>query len=253
MRHKHEGRKLGKTAEHRNAMLGNMVTSLIRSERIFTTIPKAKEAKKLIEHLITQARRGNAAAAGGEEARRLALRRQIARTVHDPEILRKLFDEIAPRYVDRPGGYTRILRLATMRVGDSAQKAILELLKKDEEGRKKKKTPRKTYHKFDMPSAPVIVKPVEVEAPAAEAPAAEAPTGEAAQAAPAAAPGSAAPAAHAPAAHAPAAKPAHAAHKAEAPKKEKTHKAEAEKPAAEKKAKAKAPESKEAKPKAKKE
>ena len=260
MRHKHEGRKLGKTAEHRNAMLGNMVTSLIRSERIFTTIPKAKEAKKLIEHLITQARRGNAAAAGGEEARRLALRRQIARTVHDPEILRKLFDEIAPRYVDRPGGYTRILRLATMRVGDSAQKAILELLKKDEEGRKKKKTPRKTYHKFDMPSAPVIVKPVEVEAPAAEAPVAEAPAGEAAQAAPGsapaapgAAPGAAPAAAQAPGAHAPAAKPAHAAHKAEAPKKEKAHKAEGEKPAAEKKAKAKASESKEAKPKAKKE
>ena len=243
MRHKHEGRKLGKTAEHRHAMLGNMVTSLFRSERIFTTIPKAKEAKKFAEHLITQARRGNAAAAGGEEARRLALRRQIARTVHDPAILKKLFDEIAPRYVDRPGGYTRILRLSTMRVGDSAQKAILELLKKDEEGRKKKKTPRKTYHKVEMPSAPVIVKEAEVETPV-EAPAAEAPAGEAAQAAPE----GAAPAAEkVPAKHAPAAP------KAEAPKKEKAHKAEAEKPATEKKAKAKAAESKESKPKTKKE
>ncbi len=250
MRHKHEGRKLGKTAEHRHAMLGNMVTSLFKAERIMTTVPKAKEAKKVAEHIITQARRGNAAAAGGAEERRLAARRQIAKTVHDPAILRKLFDEIAPRYVDRPGGYTRILRLSTMRVGDSAQKAILELLKKDEEGRKKKKTPRKTYHKVDMPSAPVAA--TEAEAPAeaaAEAAAAEAPAGEAAApAAPEAPPG--APGA-APAAEHPAHAPKHApAHKGEAPKK--AHKAEAEKPAAEKKPKAKA-EPKESKPKAKKE
>ena len=76
--------------------------------------------------------------------------------MHDSEVLRKLFDEIAPRYVDRPGGYTRIMRLGTVRVGDAAQKAILELLKKDEEGRKKKKTPRKTYHKIEMPAAPGV-------------------------------------------------------------------------------------------------
>jgi len=102
--------------------------------------------------------------------------------VQDSDVLRKLFDEIAPRYVDRPGGYTRIMRLGSVRVGDSASKALLELLKKDEEGRKKKKTPRKTYHKIEMPAAPGAkekpAKPVEapvesaVEAPAAEAAAA---------------------------------------------------------------------------------
>jgi large subunit ribosomal protein L17 len=179
MRHRRDGRKLGITATHRRAMLANMVTSLFKSERIETTVPKAKEARRLAERLITFARRGNAAAAGGAAERKLAARRHVARTVRDSEILRKLFDEIAPRYVDRPGGYTRIIRLGSVRVGDSASKAILELLKKDEEGRKKKKTSRKTYHKVEMPAEPgareKAAKPAEAapESPAA-APAAEA-------------------------------------------------------------------------------
>jgi large subunit ribosomal protein L17 len=154
MRHRHDGRKLGITASHRKAMLSNMVTSLFATERIETTVPKAKEARRLAERLITFARRGNAAGADGHEERRLAARRHIARTVHDSEILRKLFNEIAPRFADRPGGYTRILRLGSVRVGDAARRAILELVKKDEEKRKKKKTPRKTYHKVEMAAAP---------------------------------------------------------------------------------------------------
>ena len=213
MRHRHHGRKLGITASHRKAMLGNMVTSLFASERIETTVPKAKEARRLAERLITFARRGNAAAAAGAAEKQLAARRHVARIVHDSEVLRKLFDEIAPRYVDRPGGYTRIMRLGKPRVGDAASTALLELLKKDEEGRKKKKAPRKTYHKVETPAAPAAretaPKPVEaapegaVEAPAAAAPAAEA--------------------------HAPKAK----VHKTEAahPEKKKTHKAEGEKKA----------------------
>jgi large subunit ribosomal protein L17 len=231
MRHRHEGRKLGKTAEHRKAMLSNMVTSLFERERIQTTIPKAKEVRKLAERIITQARRGNAAAAGGRAERQLAARRHVARTVRDPEILKKLFDEIAPRYVERPGGYTRILRLGTTRVGDAAQNALLELLKKDEEGRKKKKKPRKTYHKVEIPIAPAAKKAAPpVEAPPAEA-AAEGAT--AAEGAPGA---EIAPAASA---AAPAEK-----HKKEAPKKEKAHKAEASKSAGQQKAKAKAKHSK---------
>jgi len=143
MRHRRDGRKLGITAEHRKAMLANMVTSLFKHERIETTTPKAKEARRLAEKLITHARRGD-----------LASRRHVARTIQDVAVLQKLFAEIAPRYVDRPGGYTRIIRLGTVRLGDGGSKSILELLKKDEEKRSKKKTSRKTYHKIDMPAAP---------------------------------------------------------------------------------------------------
>jgi large subunit ribosomal protein L17 len=194
-------------------MLANMVTSLFRSERIETTLPKAKEAKRLAERLITFARRGNAGAAAGAAEKKLAARRHVARIVQDSDVLRKLFDEIAPRYVDRPGGYTRIVRLGSVRVGDAASKALLELLKKDEEGRKKKKTPRKTYHKIEMPAAPGAK-----EKPAGSV---EAPIEGGAQAA-AEAPASAG------TAPAPAEAPKHGAAHA---KKEKPHKAEGEKKA----------------------
>jgi large subunit ribosomal protein L17 len=237
MRHRRDGRKLGITASHRKAMLGNMVTSLFGSERIQTTVPKAKEARRLAERLITFARRGNAAAAGGHEERRLAARRHVARTIHDSEILRKLFNEIAPRFADRPGGYTRILRLGSVRVGDAARRAILELLKKDEEKRKKT-APRKTYHKIEMPAAPT--QKARPAAAAAEAAPGEGAAAEAAAPAAAAAAGGAVPegAAHA---------KAHKAEAAAAPKKEKAHKPEAAKPhkdEGEKKPKAKAAEPK---------
>lgn len=153
MRHRRSGRKLGKTAAHRRAMLANMVTSLFERERIETTIPKAKEARSLAERIITVARRGNAAATAGAKEKQLAARRYVARIVKDPVVLRKLFDEIAPRFVERPGGYTRILRLGRSRVGDSADLALLELLKKDEEPRKKKKKSRKTYRKIEAAAA----------------------------------------------------------------------------------------------------
>jgi large subunit ribosomal protein L17 len=127
MRHRRDGRKLGITATHRRAMLANMVTSLFRSERIETTLPKAKEARRLAERLITFARRGNAGAAGGAAEKKLAARRHVARIVQDSDVLRKLFDEIAPRYVDRPGGYTRIIKLGR-RAGDNAPMSIIELV-----------------------------------------------------------------------------------------------------------------------------
>lgn len=144
MRHNSDGRKLNRTASHRKAMLRNMVTSLFANERINTTTPKAKEARRLAERMITFARRGD-----------LAARRQVAKTVQDPQVLKKLFDEIGPRFADRPGGYTRVLKTG-IRKGDAASTAILELLGSEEEGRKKKKKGRKKYHKVEVPESPVV-------------------------------------------------------------------------------------------------
>lgn len=143
MRHNHDRRKLNRTASHRRAMLRNMVTSLFARERISTTTAKAKETRRLAERMITFARRGD-----------LAARRHVARTVNDPGVLQKLFDEIGPRYADRPGGYTRILKLGIRR-GDAAETAILELIGEDDEGRKKKKKSRKKHHKVEVPASPV--------------------------------------------------------------------------------------------------
>jgi large subunit ribosomal protein L17 len=95
----------------------NLVTELFRHERIQTTVPKAKEARSLAERLITFAKAGD-----------LNARRQAARKLNDPLVLKKLFAEIGPRYSDRPGGYTRILRLSGGRKGDNAEVAILELV-----------------------------------------------------------------------------------------------------------------------------
>jgi len=157
MRHNIDHKKLGRTAAHRKAMLSNMVTSLFERERIETTTVKAKEAKRLAEKMITFARKGD-----------LAARRHVARTVKDPTVLRKLFDEIAPRYVDRPGGYTRVLKTG-VRKGDAARTAILELVGKDDKPRGKKKTSRKTHHKVDIPESPVIAAKRAAEAAAKQA------------------------------------------------------------------------------------
>ena len=111
-----KGRKLQRTASHRRAMLRNLATSLFRHERIETTTAKAKELRPYAERLITLARRGD-----------LHARRLVARRIQDREILGKLFDEIASRYAERPGGYTRILKLGT-RKGDAAEISLLSLI-----------------------------------------------------------------------------------------------------------------------------
>lgn len=121
MRHMKDGRKLSRTASHRRAMLRNMTTSLFEHERIETTLAKAKEARRLAERVITQARRGD-----------LHSRRLVARVVQDPDVLKKLFDTIAPWYANRPGGYTRILRTRA-RLGDGGEMAVLELVKSAEQ------------------------------------------------------------------------------------------------------------------------
>ena len=116
MRHKRQGRKLGRTSAHRKAMLANMATSLFNHEKIKTTEPKSKELRRTAEKLITLAKRGD-----------LHARRMAARTIRDKKILKKLFDDIGPRFADRNGGYTRIVKLGA-RFGDGAPMAIIELV-----------------------------------------------------------------------------------------------------------------------------
>ena len=116
MRHANRGRKLGRTAEHREALLRNMAISLFRHGRISTTTEKAKELRPFAERLITLAKRGDL------HARRLA-----ARDIQDREVLIQLFDAIGPRFAERPGGYTRILKLGHRR-GDGAELAMIELV-----------------------------------------------------------------------------------------------------------------------------
>ncbi|MFP7754918.1 50S ribosomal protein L17 [Thermodesulfobacteriota bacterium B35] len=116
MRHRKAGRKLGRTAAHRKAMLRNMVTALLEHERIVTTVPKAKEARRMAEKMITLGKRGD-----------LHARRQALAYIRSRDIVAKLFDEISAQYADRQGGYTRIIRTGT-RSGDAAPMAIVELV-----------------------------------------------------------------------------------------------------------------------------
>jgi large subunit ribosomal protein L17 len=116
MRHRKAGRKLGRSSGHRRALYKNLITELFRHERIKTTEAKAKAIRGKAEKLITLGKRGDL------HARRLAAVR-----LNDPTIVVKLFDELAPRYEDRPGGYTRILKLGR-RQGDAAPMVLLELV-----------------------------------------------------------------------------------------------------------------------------
>jgi large subunit ribosomal protein L17 len=125
MRHRVAHRKLGRVTEHRLAMLRNQATALILHEHIETTVPRAKELRPFVERLITIAKRG--VADGDGNGRLLHARRLVARELVDRDVVGKLFDTIAPRFAERPGGYTRILRLGYRR-GDSAEVAQLELV-----------------------------------------------------------------------------------------------------------------------------
>ncbi|MBW3564348.1 MAG: 50S ribosomal protein L17 [Acidobacteria bacterium] len=116
MRHRQRNRKLGRTSSHRSALFRNQLASIIREERIVTTLPKAKELRPIIEKMVTLGRDDS-----------VHHRRQAARSIADKDLLRKLFEEIAPRFSDRPGGYTRIVKLGPRR-GDGAEMAILEFI-----------------------------------------------------------------------------------------------------------------------------
>ncbi|MCK5070399.1 MAG: 50S ribosomal protein L17 [Desulfocapsa sp.] len=116
MRHKKAGRRLGRTTSHRRAMVRNMVTSVFEHERIVTTTPKAKEVRRVVDKMITLAKRGD-----------LHAKRQAFSFMQSRDVVAKLFDEIAGQFADRNGGYTRIIQTGQRR-GDAAPMAILELV-----------------------------------------------------------------------------------------------------------------------------
>ncbi len=133
MRHLKAGRKFGRTSDHRNAMFRNMVTALIRRERIQTTLPKAKELRGKVERTITLGKKGT-----------LHARRMAFKLVSEKDVVQKVFGPLAERFADRNGGYTRIIRIGNRR-GDDAPMAYIELIAEDEG--KKKETPAKTKKK----------------------------------------------------------------------------------------------------------
>ena len=120
-------RKLGRTSSHRKAMLSNLATSLLRYEKVTTTLPKAKEVRRIVERLISKSRKDT-----------LASRREVGKLIRDKEVLKKLFSQIGPKFKERPGGYTRILRLG-QRKGDNAFLALIELVEKVDSVVEKKK------------------------------------------------------------------------------------------------------------------
>ncbi len=122
MRHKVAGRHLGRDAAHRKALFSNLIRSLYINERIITTEAKARSIRADAEKLITKAKHGLA-----EGGNRVHAQRQVVAYLHDQTVAKKLFDEIAPRYTTRPGGYTRMLKLGK-RQGDAADMVILELV-----------------------------------------------------------------------------------------------------------------------------
>ncbi|MGD9869035.1 MAG: 50S ribosomal protein L17 [Hyphomicrobiales bacterium] len=120
MRHRRTGRRLNRSASHRTALFANMAAALVKHEQIVTTLPKAKDLKRVVERLITLAKRGD-----------LHARRLVASRLRDEAMVKKLFEVLGPRYKDRPGGYTRVLK-AGFRYGDSAPVAVIELVDRDE-------------------------------------------------------------------------------------------------------------------------
>ncbi len=154
-RHMNTGRKLSRNTSHRKALLRNLIRAVILEESITTTTPKAKEARRVVEKIITQARVGT-----------LAARRHVHKTVRDQAALAKLFETIGPRFKTRPGGYTRLIHTEN-RVGDNAEMAILELVEKSEKvaaepaddkaakkAAKAAKAPKAEAPKADAPAAP---------------------------------------------------------------------------------------------------
>ena len=146
MRHRVAGRRLGRTSEHRVALRRNLAQSLIEHETISTTIEKAKEVKPFVEKLITLAKKGKL------EHRRRAISLLGNRAILDYEdgrankkgtVVGKLFSELGPRYLERPGGYTRIIRLSLRRLGDNGELVLLQLLGQDEPMKKERKASTK--------------------------------------------------------------------------------------------------------------
>jgi large subunit ribosomal protein L17 len=123
MRHQVKGRKLGRTPAHRRALFRNQLASLVREEQIRTTVEKAKELRPIAEKVVTQGKRDT-----------LHARRLVNRWLRERDLVKKVFDEIAPRFRERPGGYLRIVRLGP-RQGDGAEMALLEFVDRGESGK----------------------------------------------------------------------------------------------------------------------
>ena len=123
MRHRKAGRRLNRTTSHRRALFANMAASLIKHEQIVTTLPKAKELRRIVDRLVTLSKKGD-----------LASRRLAASRLRDEAMAKKLFEVLGPRYKERSGGYTRVLK-AGFRYGDSAPMAVIELVDRDTEAK----------------------------------------------------------------------------------------------------------------------
>ena len=143
MKHRVAGRKLGRTSMHRTALLRNLSTELFRHERIRTTLMKAKELRPFAEKLITKARKET-----------LHARRQVLRHIHDRDVVAKLFETLSARFAQRPGGYTRIIKLGPRR-GDAAEMAIIELVGSETLTSKKKKAGAKVKRSKSAPGSEV--------------------------------------------------------------------------------------------------
>jgi large subunit ribosomal protein L17 len=150
MRHNKSGRRLGRNSSHRAAMMRNMVTSLIEHEKITTTVTRAKELRKLADKMITLGKRGD-----------LHARRQVMQVIRDRKVVGKLFEMVGPRYQQRPGGYTRILKTGN-RLGDNAPLCIIELVEEEFIPRPRKSAP--------VAEAPATAETVQEEVAAVEEP-----------------------------------------------------------------------------------
>lgn len=150
MRHRKSGRKLKRTASHRKALLNALATELIKHKRIQTTLAKAKETRPFVERLITRAK--NAIIKENQDGKKdINARRFVMKYIKDREVVKELFTEIAPKVIERPGGYTRIIKLG-QRQGDAAPMSIIELVdftvepkkaKEEEKTQKEKKSKKK--------------------------------------------------------------------------------------------------------------
>lgn len=161
MRHRVKGRKLGRTSSHREATLKSLATSLLRYKRIKTTVAKAKETRGFVESIITKAKKED-----------LHSKRQVMNVIRDKQVVKELYGEIIPRIGDRPGGYTRVIKLGN-RIGDAAEMAIIELVdyndvanKKAEENKEKRDARLKSRKEAETES--VSEAPVGEVAPKAE-------------------------------------------------------------------------------------
>ncbi len=143
MRHRKAGRKLNRTPSHRKALFANMAAALIKHEQIVTTLPKAKELRRVADRLITLAKKGD-----------LASRRRAVSRVRDEAMVKKLFETLGPRYEDRAGGYTRVLK-AGFRYGDSAPMAVIEFVDRDEDAKGQDSGPTQEQSEEDVEEAAV--------------------------------------------------------------------------------------------------